>query len=574
MKIKGIILFVICVMLHIAATAQDRSVDIRRLLFEANTLQNGGKMAEAAEKLKSIIEIDATYKVAYLRLATLYNTSDEKVKNLSEAQKNYEKYLSLETDIAKKDSLKKVLDDVKKRIDDIDSDELTAALEENFVLSNTQEQQDTVNHHSIHLDMNADIIDDIVTDNSGEESELSEIDQIVAFMLAPDEKENAPNAYSIQEIGEDEDYLFPEINNVSSVEDLTSGNNSSEGQDIDDIMKLFNKTTNAQDDDISNPVLPAKIQDDDENYLIDSKKPLITFVQPYNLTELDFNTLTADASVSTNYISALFSHISGVDLLKIRLSDTGQPTLDSNCGIVRAYSQIMGLNSKSQELKHGITLFDKNANNYHLRLEYEMPDSMTKGIELLHIVDLMIGDYLRAKKVTYFSQNYNELLKMKETDTLNLAKVTVVYDFTLKPKRGLLVGEAIINVVKHFDQDYAVASYTGQQVFLPVDESYSSSEIDNVDLIQESDPERFLDKLEADYRRYNEWHQKLTETDYDETELYGRLGAIVRSGQPEAIYEMYIGNMAKLWYIKSRRGESQDIKKRMIKIGNILKNSI
>lgn len=573
MKIKGIILFVICVMFHIAVSAQDRSIDIRRLLFEANTLQNGGKMAEAAEKLKSIIKIDSTYKVAYLRLATLYNTSDENVRNLGEAQKNYETYLLLETDMAKKDSIKIVLDDVKKRIDEMVSNEQNVVLEENFVLStSTPEQQDTINHHPVHLDMNADIIDDVVTDNSGVESELSEIDQIVAFMMAPDKNENTLNDNSIPEVEKDEDFLLAVSSKELADDALTTGNNSSEVQDIDAIMQMFN-TTNAQDDDKSDP-LPLEKMQDDENYLIDSKKPLITFVQPYNLTELDFNTLTEGASVSTNYISALFSHISGVDLLKIHLSDTGQPTLDSNCGIVRAYSQIMGLNSQSQDLKHGITLFDKNANNYHLRLEYELPDSMTSGMKLFRIVNLMIGDYLRAKKVTNFSQNYNELLKMEEMDTLNLAKVTVVYDFTLKPKRGLLVGEAIINVVKHFDQDYAVASYSGQQVLLPVEESYITSEIDNVDLIQESDPERFLDKLEVDYRRYNEWHQKLTETDYDCTELYGRLGAIVRSGQPEAIYEMYIGNMAKLWYIKSRRGESLDTKKRMIKIGNILKYSI
>ena len=108
--------------------------------------------------------------------------------------------------MAKKDSIKIVLDDVKKRIDEMVSNEQNVVLEENFVLStSTPEQQDTINHHPVHLDMNADIIDDVVTDNSGVESELSEIDQIVAFMMAPDENENTLNDNSIPEVEKDED---------------------------------------------------------------------------------------------------------------------------------------------------------------------------------------------------------------------------------------------------------------------------------------------------------------------------------------------------------------------------------
>lgn len=566
MKIKGIILFVICVMLHIAATAQDRSVDIRRLLFEAYTLQNGGKMAEAAEKLKSIIEIDSTYKVAYLRLATLYNTSDENVKNLGEAQKNYEKYLSLETDIAKKDSLKKVLDDVKKRIDDIDSKELTAALEENLVLSNTQEQQDTVNHlFSLFVQ------EDDLERNAHNDNDIKDLDDI--FSYVPDFDNDTIILNSISNSDVELDYTH-----FVAIDGMTDEKKpSSTKLGIEEVLDIFGKKMVTKDDDwINDNFTVAEMND---KYVLDPKVPLITFVQPYNLTELDYNTLDANTTVSNNYISALFSHVSGIDLLHIHSLDTENPFLDSNCGIEKAYSQIMGTN-QIKGFKHGITSYKRNSDGYHLRLEYEMPATKTKGIELFRIVDLMIGDYMRTKKTTKFS-NYYHALEIKDKESSNRSVLKFIYNFFLKPKRGLLVGDAKIQVIKHYDQDYLIATYTGQQVMLPVDESYYSYEIRNVDMIQESDPEQYLNKLEEMYNDYKEWHEKLTEADYDVNELYRHIERCIHSEQPEALYEWYIGNMVKLWYLKTPKGNNSRrespailIKKRMIKIGNILKNSL
>ena len=553
MKAKNMLLLAILMVMGISVSAQDRSAEIRRLLFEANSLQNKGNTVESVESLKSIVRIAPTYPIAYLRLATLYKT-DANVKSLGEAKLCYEKYLSLESDAEKKDSVKKVLDEVIAEIEQ--TGESVAAERMVETVTNERELTDAEKiaaMFDVHVQELADAPIVAVTDSSA--SNLAD-----SLSTVVDDVAEADGTPETPEISTTPTESFP-----NAAEDELAFLKA-----FDDVKETAAPQTGRGGDRVL--LEQVKEKPDEEGYGFDPGSPLITFYQPYSFTEMDFQTLPKD-TVCGNYISALFSCQTGNDMLKVVVDEKGI-VIDTNCGLFRAYMQMMGVNSSSESLVHGVTRFEKSADRWFLRLEYEFPDSMTARVDFLKIVREMLGDYMRVKKSSDFQMKYDALKRMEQNDTLYLGNVRVVYEFFLKPTNGLLVGESKINVFRMLDRDYTIASYTGQQVFIPVESSYVASEISGVEKLEESDPENFLMSKEAKYQEYCDWHRSLTKDDYNATDVVNTLGFLDAAYQPEAIYELYVGHMARLWYLKNVRGTSTEKKKKMIKISNILKSAL
>lgn len=304
------------------------------------------------------------------------------------------------------------------------------------------------------------------------------------------------------------------------------------------------------------------------------KDTILTYLQPFDILKEDVKSLKetdCPTKDGTQYVSALFNHITGRDAIVLLFDDKKKVSIHKECDLMVGFREIVK-NDKIDFDKQIKVSSEIASDEWEVIIDLNLPDSVLKAPLWSKNVYRMVGVYFNQsekiepdliEKINQISQN-GKILKIS-------------YKFKLEPINGILYGKATICAEKTDGCKCVFAYSETNQLYGLANDEYRIKEA-NIENIQKLniDAESAQSAYEQ-YLKFCDFHQQTKNDNKNYTEYVNRINALASANQPEALFTSYLAHQYGLWKINkkilSTKRLANQCKEKIISLQRFLKKN-